>query len=64
MDRLARAADAALDVSLHLYQPCSQVRSAEQLEVLEEALVVELGVTRLAAVRALTEALVRRTRAA
>jgi hypothetical protein len=62
--RLAKAADAVLDVSLQLYRPWSRERDKEALEVLEEALVVELGVTRLAAVRALTEALVRRTRAA
>lgn len=64
MTRLARAADAVLDVNLALYTHQSRARDAEALEVLEEALVESLGVTRIAAVRALTEALVRRSRAA
>lgn len=58
MDRLARAADAALDVNLALYTHQSRARDAEALEVLEESLVESLGVSRLA------EALVRRSRAA
>jgi hypothetical protein len=65
MDRLARSADAALEVAATLFRPgLSRAANATALGAMEDALIAELGVSRIAAVRALTEALVRRTKAA